>query len=127
MTAAERLARPLVALLLAGCAVQAAPGEPIVVAGAIRVNADEEWHVIEDATHRPQGIASVTSDGSTVTVHFERDASAVITFVATPDETLVAEGIELGASVGTDHAVITLSEMPSGEWANIWVYGLLEP
>lgn len=124
------LPRPLVALLalfMAACTAQASPNELVVIAGAIRPDANGQWTVIEDADHAPRGIESVTSAGATVTVHFAQ-AGRVVTFVATPDESMLE--YRVGASVGTDHAALTISptpDYPLREHANIWVYGLVEP
>lgn len=121
----------ILAALLASCSVQTASQSPLVVAGAIRPSAEGSWYVIDDDGHQPLNVAGVDVRGDVVTVHFSVSGSQVITFVATPDETLARQGYRVGASVSRDEARITIAPAPDyaamGEWANIWFYGLLAP
>lgn len=108
------------------------PDEGIVIAGAIRPDADGNWTLIEDDTHRPRGVESVEVEpNGNLVIHYSDEGSAVVTFVTTPDETFAESGITVGASAGLDRAILTLSEDPDytnlGGSANVWFYGILEP
>ena len=128
-----RAALVVVLLLLTGCSASGAGsgGDELVIAGAIRPDADGEWTLIDDDTHNPRGVESVeVEDDGDVVIHYSGAGSAVVTFVTTPDETLAAAGITVGASAGLDRAILTLSETPDydalGDSANVWFYGVLE-
>ncbi|GAB2762200.1 hypothetical protein [Nocardioides pakistanensis] len=130
------IATMLLALLFAGCS-ESEPTTPIplqdaiVVAGAIRPTSGGEWELIDDEAHEPRGVEKVTSEDGAVVIHFTEKGSQVVTFVATPDETLATAGVAPGASVGLDRAVLTLAPEPDyaalGDLANVWFYGVLEP
>lgn len=108
----------------------AASDDYVVVAGAIRPDADCEWHLIDDEAHDPVGIDSVTTaaDGA-VTIRYAAAGSSVVTFLAVPDETLARQGVKAGASADLDRAVLTVTPFDCagvGDYANVWLYGLLE-
>lgn len=82
-----------------------------IIAAALRNNgAPNYWEVISDAAHVPVGVASVTSNGSTITVNYDFNASTIGTFVAVTDETMGRLNLFAGASVGLSSATITLSQ-----------------
>ena len=64
------------------------------------------WAVIDNDTHRPINVASVTSDTSKITVTYNFTASKVCGFACGPDETYIADDITFGASVGVSAANI---------------------
>lgn len=102
----------------------------VVVAGAVRPDEDCEWQLIDDDAHTPVGIEAVATDADTgtFTVEYAEAGSEVVTFVTSPDETLAAAGVEVGASVSPDRAVLRTSPFDCatiGGYANVWVYGLI--
>lgn len=121
-------------LLFTGCSADGRAGtdQDIVIAGAIRPDANGRWSLIEDDAHRPRGVESVeTEPNGNVVIHYSEEGSAVVTFVTTPDETLAGAGVVVGASAGLDRAILTLSSRPDyaevGDYANVWFYGVMEP
>ena len=105
-----------------------------VVAGTLRSG----WHAIEDETHKPLNIESVYVEEGYIVVKFGFEATAINTFVATPDEMFARDGVIVGSSVSSKEARIQLSRITNdgvvnldaaninGKWRNIWIYGLFE-
>jgi hypothetical protein len=86
-----------------------------MVAGVLRnFNDGQGWRLITDPEtpkHSSLNVASVSSDGSVITVNFPGIAATkVISFIAAPDETLAAAGFSCGASVTESAAAITLKK-----------------
>lgn len=79
-----------------------------IVAGVLR-NTGEGWQQIPD--HGSINIESVTADANTIQVNYPSlNVKRVVTFLAVPDETLVAAGYQFGASVGASSANITVAK-----------------
>lgn len=97
---------PVVAL---GGALQGEPDRNYrIVAGVIR-NVGAGWYLIDDKDHRPQGISSITAQGNNIRIQFNFVSTRVGTLVVTPDETYIGLGVQCGASVGMDRAIISVS------------------
>lgn len=78
-----------------------------IVAGVIR-NDGTGWKAIGD--HGSINIESVTINGDFIEVNYPSlGVIKVVSFVATPDETLVSEGYNFGASVGNTKASIKIN------------------
>lgn len=87
------------------------------LAGVIR-NDGAGWAVINDGTHRPVNIESVTSvDGGTggyIRISYPQLVGAtgkVVSLIAAPDEALGRSGFSMGASVTTTYADISISQL----------------
>lgn len=81
-----------------------------VVAGAIR-NIGSGWTFIENATHGPIGVDSVSVSGGRIIIKFNFEASKVVSFIIVPDETF-ASLYTVGASVDTDKANVEVYSAP---------------
>lgn len=84
-----------------------------VVAGVIRNMDDGQgWRLITDApNHDSCNIKTVSNDTSQITVDYSNlDIKNVVSFVATPDETLAKAGFFCGSSVGVTGAQIQLKQ-----------------
>lgn len=105
------------------------------VAGVLR-NDGRGWYALADDHHAPLNIASVHTNPNNIEVRFTFRAQKVLTFIATPDETLARQGLSVGASVDTDRARVYLArgrmldpmtiDTARYPWSNLWVYGLFE-
>ena len=124
-------------LLLIACILVSSPAfaacvENGIVAGVLR-NDGEGWYAIDDGDHTPLNIRSVITEQNHIRITYTFEADTIYTFIATPDETLAANGVSAGASVdlsfarifvsGEDLSRISTRTMPN---SNIWVYGLFE-
>ena len=76
-----------------------------IIACVLRNNSGT-WSIHQDAIHASLGVTSVTNDSDKITLNFDFTASKVGSFVCTPDETYINDGIVFGASVGTRNAQI---------------------
>lgn len=66
------------------------------VAGVLR-NTGDGWYVLNDATHEPLNIASVSNDARSITIAYGRQFSTIRTFLITADETYaVRHGLVCG-------------------------------
>tara|TARA_R110002074_G_scaffold401409_2_gene599485 strand:- start:320 stop:1048 length:729 start_codon:yes stop_codon:yes gene_type:complete len=84
-----------------------------IIAGVIR-NVGGVWEFVEDSAHfGSSGLLSLTSNSFTVSVNFKKTYGKVISFLATPDETYVNNGVSCGSSVGVSSADITLFQNKS--------------
>lgn len=101
----------------------------VFVKGTIRRTGTNTWEALDDATHRPEGFATITANSTAVTVNYATAGDAVITGSATPDETLAAAGIVCGPSIGLTSAVIKFGrngslinpDTISNANANVWI------
>lgn len=108
------------------------------IAGTLRYVNATTWEMVEDAGHRPTGVASVEYSATRLRVNFNFTASRVVTFIASPDETIATiGGIRMGSSVGTSFADIYIYSSAGGATpvnpntlsntsGNIWIYGVME-
>lgn len=87
-----------------------------IVTGILR-NTGEGWDFITDATHNRINSTVVESDDSGITLNYGFTAKKILSFVATPDETLAHAGFFVGASVGTTKAIIEMSKKPKNCFA----------
>lgn len=71
-------------------------------------NTGAGWFAITDTDHAPLNISSITNDVNSVDVNFNFTARKVVSFVATPDETMAQQGYSMGASVGKTQAQIKI-------------------
>jgi hypothetical protein len=104
--------------------------QPMMLTAAIAWNGSL-WYVVDTPRHDPQGIRSVSGDLHEVVIDLDLDATAVRTFVATPDEAFTAAGYRVGASVDTDRVELYLygdGAIPTkeGKVANLWLYGVFD-
>jgi len=116
-------------------AAPVAPEEParFAVSGTIRWVDSETWIALNDAGHRPSGIASVEPLADRVRVTYSECAEKVGHLQATPDEQFAAAGVRVGASVGLCYADVFFymgaSDVPvnpgllSRQGANVWLSG----
>ena len=108
----------------------------VKVAGTIRSMDENGWFVINDENHKPINIAKIEVVKGWIKVYYTFNASTIHTFIATPDETLAANGFFLGASVTKNCASIAVSKVENGivrlvdaskirsDSGNIWFHGL---
>ena len=109
----------------------------VEVAGTIKRINENGWFVLHDEMHTPVNIARIKVENGNILLHYTFTASAIHSFIATPDETLAANGYFVGANVHRDYAVITLSRVNnngivglvdpstiSSQFGNIWIHGL---
>lgn len=104
-----------------------------IVSGVIR-NTGNGWELISDTAHEPLHIESVSNNNSAITIDYSFTAKKVVSFVVTPDETFVRNGLNAGSSVGLDKSLIYLSEQGTGVYSdpnevisskgNFWFYGI---
>ena len=83
-----------------------------IVAGVIR-NIGNGWELIEDTNHSNINVLSVTNDTSKITITYNFIAKKVISFVATPDETMSFDNLFMGASVGLNISEIEMFQNKS--------------
>lgn len=127
--------KKILALILALCAlsVEAAPRS---VTAVLR-NTGSGWFAINDADHKPLGVASVTNNGNSITVNFNFTAKTVRFFIVGVDETFaVNRALVCGASVGLTYATIMCSQygnagavnpaLLTDPGSNLWVHGEFE-
>lgn len=93
-----------------------------ILAMVVRQNDTDltQWDVISDGGHYSVGVdqLSFTASTSNLTVEFP-DSGSILTFIASPDESLAKRfAFTIGASV-TDHAVLQASAQI---WANAKIY-----
>lgn len=83
-------------------------GKPYnIVGGALRRDTamSPDWFIISDSAHLPIRLETVATD--TVNLRLDYDGGKVGTFIAAPDETLAADGVSVGSSVGGEYSVIS--------------------
>lgn len=83
-------------------------GKPYnMVGGALRRDTavSPDWFIISDSAHLPIRLSGV--ELATVNLQVDYQGGKVGTFIAAPDETLAADGVSVGASVGGDLSVIS--------------------
>ena len=106
------------------------------VAGTIKIIDENGWFVINDENHKPINIAKVEIVKNFIRIYYTFNASTIHTFIATPDETLAANGVFLGARVTKSFATIAVSKLDNGnvrlvdastirsDSGNIWFHGV---
>lgn len=120
-------------ILFAAIAAEAAPRQ----VSAVLRNTGGGWFAINDADHRPMGLASVTSNSTGITLNFSFTAKTVRYFMVTVDETFATQrALVCGASVGLNYAVIMCSQygqpgavnpaLLTNPGSNLWVHGEFE-
>lgn len=82
------------------------------VAGALRKSGGV-WGIIDDKGHTPQGIESVTDEGTHLKINYGFTAKTVGALVVTPDEAYNLQGYSFGSSVGLSSAKIFVAQTPS--------------
>ena len=82
------------------------------VAGALRKSGGV-WGIIDDEGHTPQGIVSVSDEGTHLKINYGFTAKTVGALVVTPDEAYNLQGYSFGSSVGLASAKIFVSQSPS--------------
>ena len=98
-----------VGFVIAGIAlliVLLAAGGSSSVSGVL-VNRDGAWAVLNDEGHTNVGILEVETTADGIVVRYS--GGRVLSFDVDADDALVRADIAVGASVGTDHAVLTLA------------------
>lgn len=80
------------------------------VAGTIRNSGSPDyWQPINDAGHEPCNVDSVNTTTSAIEINFgSLNATKILTFVVSPDETLAGAGFTVGASVALNKATLYL-------------------
>lgn len=109
-----------------------------LISGTIRPTATG-WQLLEDAGHRPSGIAGVTQFSDRIEIQHPVGATVFVSsFQVTTDETLKSLfGLHASISAGLDHSVIRLTRGgDAGPYinpttiaaanGNIWISGQLE-
>lgn len=82
-----------------------------IVAGVIR-NSGSGWEFINDANHRPTGMASVSQDATSIEIDFSFTGTRVAGVVVCPDEGLAGK-IHIGPSVGLGDMTLYLRRLES--------------
>ena len=80
-----------------------------IVACSIR-NSGAGWETIEDENHASVNVGSVSNDNSIIQINFNFTATKICSLVVTPDETFAKLGYVVGASVGTNTALIEVRQ-----------------
>lgn len=88
------------------------PGKKYKVVACVIRNDGTGWKMIQDGTHQPLNVASVTSDTSYITISLPFTANKILSAVVTPDEVFAKEGVVFGNSVGRDSIIITAYAAP---------------
>jgi hypothetical protein len=109
------------------------PEKYMMVSGVIR-NTGDGWELITDDFHDSINVESVSNGKLAITVNHSFTAKKVVSFVVTPDETFVKEGLTAGASVGLDKTNIYLTKLGSNSYSdpnkiinskgNFWFQGM---
>jgi hypothetical protein len=105
----------------------------IEIAGTISP-APSGWRILQDSQHAPMNITGVTTEAGRIKIEHEFDATQVVTFIVTTDETMTKEGYRVGISGGLDFSFIyiykdgaVVSPITYQNLAgNIWIYGLIK-
>lgn len=79
------------------------------IAFAIRNNGGG-FQLINDNLHSPLNVTSVENGLFDVTINYETTGVKVLSLIVANDETMAQEGINVGASVGIDKAIIKFSK-----------------
>lgn len=135
----------LALVLLTACGKdmpQASSGNKLIeVAGVIRVDrTTKEWYLINDEDHAPLNLISAESQPGSVILHYTFKAVKIHSLVVTPDECYAINGINAGASVNMDNAIIFFGKYIDGLPTrintedmviencspNLWIYGVFE-
>ena len=105
----------------------------LTISGTIRWINSSTWVALDNAGHRPIGIASVQVMSDRVRVHYDFTAGHVSSVQVTPDEGFASAGVRVGASVGFTYMDIYFymgtSSTPvnptllSKSGANVWITG----
>lgn len=69
----------------------------------------EGWIILNDSGHQPLNVQSVQINGDRLQINHDMDASKVIAFNISPDETFSRFGIHAGASVGLDTSLVSFA------------------
>ena len=104
--------------------------QKIEIFGVIRAGTKGEWTVLDDNGHTPQNISYIEQTNNNIIVYYKVPMKDVHWSSITPDETLVVNNINTGASVGLDKATIYLAQngnkidpkIVTRPGANVWVY-----
>lgn len=85
-------------------------------------NTGSGFQFIDDATHTPAGVTSISTaaDQLSFTINYNFTAVAVGSLVATPDETLAREGYIMGGSVGLTSSTFQVGQ--PGGWGDYVSY-----
>jgi hypothetical protein len=103
------------------------------IGGVIR-NSGDGWQLINDKEHEPLNMTKVEMTDTAIIVYY-KSAKEVITFSATPDETMASVGYTMGASVGLNYAAIFLYDKDLklvnpkdyiSKSGNIWISGMFK-
>lgn len=102
-----------------------------IVSGVIR-NTGSGWEIISDSYHEPIHVKSVSNTNQFITIEHTFKAQKVVSFIVTPDETFIEDGINVGASVGLDKSILYVNQNgtyldPSkvvSSKGNFWFYGI---
>ena len=108
----------------------------VKVAGTLKIIDERGWFVVNDENHKPINIGRIEIVKGFIRIYYTFNASTIHTFIATPDETLAANGFFLGARVSKNYANILVSRLENGvvrlvdassirsDTGNIWFQGL---
>lgn len=107
-----------------------------VMIGCVIRNTGKGWYCIDNAGHEPLGVTEVETGDDSIIIHYPMpEGTKVISFSATPDETMAAAGYTVGASVGADRAVIFIYDADHNlidphtyvsSSGNIWIMGIMK-
>lgn len=90
------------------------------VACAIRRTAGGTFQVISDSGHVPVGVLGVREVNGDIVIDYDFQATRVVSFVVTPDETFALSGLTVGASVGLASATIRVGQ--TATWSDYILY-----
>lgn len=91
--------------------------------GCVIRNTGSGFQVLNDAGHKPVGVAGVREVGGDIVIDYEFTATKVISLVAGPDETYASRGYQVGASVGLSAATLRVGQ--NVLWSDYISWGLL--
>ena len=126
----------LMAMTMLGAPSRGSGPMPTPFGGVLRNEHGEGWHLLSDATHRPQGLGTVTCDKSgEISIWFSPAVLGVVYVSVDADETYVWAGYATGARAS--NARLQISFARSGTFvrcdspalwidkSNVWVGGVV--
>lgn len=84
----------LIIVMVTGCLADASERM-----GVVRTSPGGVWSLLDDKNHSPIGLVSVTQTNDYVEVFYQHTCTQVFSAAVTPDESLAALDIRVGASV----------------------------
>ena len=99
--------------------------------GVLRPDKNGTWHLVNDATHEPFGISSVSQTDEFVQIDYKTPFKMIHWTAVTPDERLIFHNIQVGATARMNCARVYFAKMgiplvpkmiKLGNKSNFWFY-----